>query len=155
MRPMNDKTSAEHDLAELTSQLVSSYVANNALAAGDLPKLISEVHSALRGLGSTSTEAPEPLVPAVPVKKSVTSDYLVCLEDGKKFKSLKRHLQSKYNLTPDQYRAKWGLPSDYPMVAPNYSAARSAMAKSNGLGRKNDTEATSKPARKTLGLKFT
>ncbi|WP_449397170.1 MucR family transcriptional regulator [Devosia riboflavina] len=153
---MNDKTSAQPNLAELASQLVSSYVANNAVAAGDLTKLISEVHSALRGLGSTvSTEAPELLVPAVPVRKSVTPDFLVCLEDGKKFKALKRHLKSKYDLTPDRYRAKWELPSDYPMVAPNYSAARSAMAKSNGLGRKIAPEATSRPARKKLGLKFT
>ena len=125
-------------LLGLTGQIVSAYVSKNVISASDLPSLISNVHQSLATLGQTQAlaEAPAELKPAVPVKKSVTPDYIVCLEDGKKLKMLKRHLQSSYGLTPDEYRAKWGLPSDYPMVAPNYAKARSEMAVKVGLGRK-------------------
>jgi predicted transcriptional regulator len=121
---------------ELTANIVSAYVSNNSVASSDIPSLIGQVHSALLRVSSGQAEAPaEPLKPAVPVKRSVTSDYIVCLEDGKKFKSLKRHLRTQYNITPEQYREKWGLPADYPMVAPNYAAARSQLAKQMGLGQ--------------------
>ena len=121
---------------ELAADIVSAYVSNNAVATGELPDLIGQVYSALQHTASASSEAAaEPLNPAVPVKKSVTADYIVCLEDGKKFKSLRRHLRTHYNLTPDEYRAKWGLPADYPMVAPNYAASRSELAKKMGLGQ--------------------
>ena len=129
--------SGDNDLIDLSTEIVSAYVSNNALSVTDLPKLIADVHSALRGLRSASPSEPaEELKPAVPVKKSIAADYLICLEDGKKFKSLKRHLRTHYNLSPEEYREKWGLPADYPMVAPNYSATRSRLAKDNGLGRK-------------------
>ena len=119
------------DFIELTADIVSAYVSNNSVPASDLPALISEVHSALsRVIGGAApvvqVEAPKP---AIPVKKSITADYLICLEDGKKFKSLKRHLRTAYDLTPEAYREKWGLPRDYPMVAPGYAAARSELAK--------------------------
>jgi predicted transcriptional regulator len=128
---------ADNDLIDLSADIVCAYVSHNALSVTDLPKLISDVHSALRGLQSAGAPEPaEELKPAVPVRKSVAADYIVCLEDGKKFKSLKRHLRTHYNLSPEEYRDKWGLPSDYPMVAPNYSATRSRLAKDNGLGRK-------------------
>ena len=138
---MNDLSvhphSADSDLIDLSTDIVCAYVSRNALSTGDLPKLISDVHNALRALQSGGIAEPaEELRPAVPVKKSISADYLVCLEDGKKFKSLKRHLRTHYNLSPEEYRAKWGLPADYPMVAPNYSATRSRLAKDNGLGRK-------------------
>ncbi|MES0196977.1 MucR family transcriptional regulator [Mesorhizobium sp. M0011] len=124
-------------LIELTVDVVSAYVSNNPVPVSDLPALIGQVHAALKGTaGSVSAEEPEALRPAVPVKKSVTPDYIICLEDGKKFKSLKRHLSTDFGLTTDEYRAKWGLSADYPMVAPNYAATRSAMAKTMGLGRK-------------------
>ena len=136
---MNDTTGAmaDADLVGLSTDIVSAYVSHNAVSPTDLPKLIAEVHGALRAL--QSNEAPvvvEELRPAVPVRKSVATDYIICLEDGKKFKSLKRHLRTHYNLSPEEYREKWGLPSDYPMVAPSYSATRSKLAKDNGLGRK-------------------
>lgn len=128
---------ADNDLIDLSTEIVSAYVSHNALSVTDLPKLIADVHSALRGLRSTApVEAAEELKPAVPVKKSIAADYLICLEDGKKFKSLKRHLRTHYDMSPEEYREKWGLPADYPMVAPNYSATRSRLAKDNGLGRK-------------------
>ena len=121
---------------ELTASIVSAYVSNNSVPASALPALISEVHAALtrilRGQGETPGETPKP---AVSVKKSITPEHLVCLEDGKKFKSLKRHLRTRYNMTPEQYREKWGLAPDYPMVAPNYVAARSRLAKQMGLGQ--------------------
>jgi predicted transcriptional regulator len=121
---------------ELTAEIVSAYVSNNSVPAGDLSTLINQVHSALTRVSSGHGEAPaEPLKPAVSVKKSITPDYIVCLEDGKKFKSLKRHLRTQYKMTPEQYRDKWGLPPDYPMVAPNYAAARSQLAKQMGLGQ--------------------
>lgn len=122
---------------ELAANIVAAYVSKNSVPAGDLPGLLSEIHAALL---SISHGAPAPVVPdaprpAVPAKKSVTEDYLVCLEDGKKFKSLKRHLRTQYEMTPEAYREKWGLPADYPMVAPSYAKARSQLAKQMGLGQ--------------------
>jgi predicted transcriptional regulator len=124
------------DLIDLAAEIVSAYVSNNTVPANDLPALIANVHRALTNTHSGSGEPePEPLKPAVNPKKSVFPDYIVCLEDGKKFKSLKRHLRTHYDLSPEEYREKWGLPADYPMVAPNYAAARSALAKKMGLGQ--------------------
>ena len=128
--------SDQPDFIGLTAEIVSAYVSNNAVAPADIPALINQVHSAL--LRVSSGEGPassEPLKPAVPVKRSIHPDFVVCLEDGKKFKSLKRHLRTQYNMTPEQYREKWGLNADYPMVAPNYAAARSQLAKQMGLGQ--------------------
>ena len=119
---------------DLAAEIVSAYVNNNSVTAGDLPKLIDEVHAALTRVAAESGRR-ESLKPAVPPKRSVTSEYIVCLDDGKKFKSLRRHLRSQYGLTPEQYREKWNLPPDYPMVAPNYAATRSALAKKMGLGQ--------------------
>ena len=128
----------ESDLIAQSAGIVSAFVSNNALNVSDLPRLIADVHAALQGLRNPVPVAqPLELKPAVPVKKSVTAEYIICLEDGKKFKSLKRHLRSHYDLSPEEYREKWGLPADYPMVAPNYSATRSRLAKDNGLGRKS------------------
>lgn len=121
-------------LRDLTTQIVAAYVSSNTLPADALPGLISTVFQALNSLGQATTETPD-LVPAVPVKKSVFPDYIICLEDGKKLKMLKRHLQSAYGMTPQQYREKWGLPESYPMVAPAYSAHRSALAQKIGLGQ--------------------
>ncbi|MDR3474403.1 MAG: MucR family transcriptional regulator [Devosia sp.] len=117
----------------LTAQIVSAHVANNFVAVDVLPSLIQAVYSALTGVGQTVVQ-PERQPPAVPVKKSIFADYIVCLEDGKKLKMLKRHLKTAYNLTPEQYRERWGLASDYPMVAPTYAKHRSALAKKIGLG---------------------
>lgn len=127
----------KNELVELTADIVSAYVSNNTVVAGDLPSLIGEVHDALnRASVNAGSIAKEDLKPAVSVKKSVTPDYIICLEDGKKFKSLKRHLRTHYDLSPEEYREKWGLPHDYPMVAPNYAAARSNLAKKMGLGQR-------------------
>jgi predicted transcriptional regulator len=128
--------SAEINLTPLTADIVAAYVAHNALSADKIADLIGSVHAAL-SKASTRTVEPEKveLVPAVSIKKSVSQDYIICLEDGKKFKSLKRHLKTHYDLSPEDYREKWGLPRDYPMVAPAYAAARSELAKSMGLGR--------------------
>ncbi|WP_372425783.1 MucR family transcriptional regulator [Salinarimonas chemoclinalis] len=124
------------DYVAVTAEVVASYVANNSLPAHDLPGLIEQVHAAVAGLGRPREAARgEPLRPAVPIRRSVTPDFIVCLEDGKTFKSLKRHLRTRYGLTPDEYREKWGLPDDYPMVAPNYARARSDLAKEMGLGQ--------------------
>jgi predicted transcriptional regulator len=122
---------------ELTASIVSAYVSNNTVSASEIPILINQVHAALVQVSSGRGDAAtEPLRPAVSIKKSITPDHLVCLEDGKKFKSLRRHLRSQYNMTPEQYREKWGLPPDYPMVAPNYAAARSQLAREMGLGQR-------------------
>jgi predicted transcriptional regulator len=130
--------SREAELIELSSEIVAAYVGHNALSAADLPKLIADVFTAMSGLGvNASAPAAEQLKPAVTVRRSVTPDHVVCLEDGKKFKSLKRHLMTHHGLSPQQYREKWSLPADYPMVAPNYSATRSSLAKNSGLGRKS------------------
>ena len=130
---MNEKSS---NYIELTADIVSAYVSNNSVAAGDISALISQVHSALLRVSNGQGEVvSESLKPAVAVKKSITPEYLICLEDGKKFKSLKRHLRTQYNMTPEHYREKWGLAPDYPMVAPKYAEARSQLAKQMGLGQ--------------------
>ena len=124
------------DMIELAAEIVSAYVSNNSVPSAELPTLINDIYMALTRVGTVAVEiASEPQKPAISVKKSINTDYLICLEDGKKFKSLKRHLRTQYNLSPEQYREKWGLPSDYPMVAPNYAAARSRLAKEMGLGQ--------------------
>lgn len=123
------------DLVNLTAQIVASYAASNSVTQADLTGLIASVHSSLTKIGAEPEPSVEALVPAVPIKKSITADFLICLEDGRKFKTLKRHL-AKFGLTPEEYRAKWNLPADYPMVAPNYAESRSQLAKSMGLGRK-------------------
>ncbi|HUO12189.1 MAG TPA: MucR family transcriptional regulator [Caulobacteraceae bacterium] len=124
------------EVIEMTADIVSAYVGNNTIATGDLPALIQSVHRALTNItaGAEPVEA-APKEPAVPIRRSITPDYLICLEDGRKFKSLKRHLRTKYNMSPEDYRAKWNLPKDYPMVAPNYARARSELAKQMGLGQ--------------------
>ena len=123
------------DILNLTVDIVAAHVSNNTVSLEDLPALIQDVHRTLTGLGAEAPEA-EKLQPAVPVKKSVNPDYIVCLEDGKKLKMLKRHLKTAYNMTPEEYRERWNLPSDYPMVAPNYAKHRSSLAKKIGLGTK-------------------
>ena len=131
-----NENSGSSNYIELAADIVSAYVSNNSVPSSELPALINEVHNAL--LRVTSGAAPvvvEALKPAVPTKKSITNDYIICLEDGKKFKSLKRHLRTQYNISPEEYREKWGLPADYPMVAPNYAKARSQLAKQMGLGQ--------------------
>src|SRR4051812_13927501 len=128
---------------ELAAEIVSAFVSNNPVPAAQLPALIGAVHDALTksASGTSAQQAPkEPKEPAVPIKRSVQPDYIICLEDGKRFKSLKRHLRTVYDLTPDQYRANWGLPRDYPMVAPNYAATRSELTKQLGLGQKRRSE---------------
>lgn len=123
-------------LIQMTSEVVAAYVSNNPVQAGDLPNVITRVHNTMKELSSSGgEEAVKDANPAVSVRKSITPDYLICLEDGKRFKSLKRHLRSKYNLSPEEYREKWGLPADYPMVAPNYAKQRSELAKKMGLGQ--------------------
>jgi predicted transcriptional regulator len=127
---------AAKNFIDLTTTIVSAYVSNNPMPASDIPALIGQIHAALLRVSTGRAELPlEPAKPAVPVKKSMTADYLICLEDGKRFKSLKRHLRTQYSMTPEQYRDKWGLPPDYPMVAPNYAVARSQLAKKMGLGQ--------------------
>ena len=123
------------DPIELAARIVSAYVRNHSVAVGDLPGLIHDVHQALVRVARGTDASRAPQKPAVSPRRSVTPEYIVCLEDGKKFKSLRRHLQSQYAMSPEQYREKWGLPADYPMVAPNYAATRSALAKKMGLGR--------------------
>ncbi len=131
---MDDKNA----LIDMTAEIVSAYVGNNEISAAELPQLIQQVYVSLADVsqGATVNEN-EPLKPAIPVKRSVSPDYIICLEDGKKFKSLKRHLRAHYDMSPEEYRAKWGLPNDYPMVAPNYAQARSSLAKQMGLGQKS------------------
>jgi predicted transcriptional regulator len=132
----DDGPQAEN-MIELTADVVAAYVSKNSLPAGELPNLIAEVHAALNRIGGTAepAEADKPK-PAVNPRRSVHDEYIICLEDGKKFKSLKRHLATHYNMTPEAYREKWGLDATYPMVAPSYAAARSNLAKKMGLGRK-------------------
>jgi predicted transcriptional regulator len=120
---------------ELTADITSAYISSNAMAASDLPSLIRNIFGALTGVDPSAKKPVEVQTPAVSIKKSITDEHLVCLEDGRKFKSLKRHLRTKYNLSPEDYRAKWGLPKTYPMVAPAYAAARSNLAKQMGLGQ--------------------
>ncbi|BEV12859.1 MucR family transcriptional regulator [Asticcacaulis sp. DW145] len=125
----------QNKLTDLVVDIVTAYVGNNSVPASELPALIHSVHKALGGLtGEPEAKVEEAKTPAVSIKKSISDDYIICLEDGRKFKSLKRHLRTKYNMSPEEYRAKWNLPKDYPMVAPNYAAARSNLAKQMGLG---------------------
>jgi len=127
---------AEEELLRMTTDVVAAYVSNNTLPTAQLSEIIGTVFQSLKALEGQGSEAKsEPLKPAVPIRKSITPDFLICLEDGKRLKMLKRHLRSTYNMTPDGYRQKWGLPADYPMVAPNYAEQRSAFAKKIGLGR--------------------
>lgn len=136
------------ELLTLTADIAAAYVSNNTVQASDVPSVIQTIYRALAGVGSAAAApTPEPQKPAVPIKKSITPDFLISLEDGKKYKSLKRHLRTQYNMSPEDYRAKWGLPKDYPMVAPNYAASRSALAKSMGLGRGGAAK-SAKPAAK-------
>jgi predicted transcriptional regulator len=137
----------QSELIEVTAGLVAAYVGGNTISAADVPALIRSVHKALADIGGRSELAVETArEPAVSVRRSITPDYLICLEDGRKFKSLKRHLRTKYDLSPEQYRARWDLPKDYPMVAPNYAQARSDLAKQMGLG-----QGGRKPTRKGRG----
>ena len=129
-------TAANQDLLGLTAEIVSAHVSNNPVSISDLPNLIQEVYRTLANMGQPQVAPAEKQQPAVPIKKSVTPEFLICLEDGKKLKMLKRHLKTAFNLTPDQYREKWGLSQDYPMVAPNYTKHRSSLAKRIGLGTK-------------------
>ena len=132
-----DEAGERQGLLSLTAEMVAAFTGHNTVATSDLPGLIRTVYETLRAAGTVEAEKPaETLVPAVPIKKSVTSEFIVCLEDGKKLKMLKRHLATRYNMTPAAYRQRWGLPNDYPMVAPAYAAQRSTLAKSIGLGRK-------------------
>ncbi len=130
----NDDTPRSLDLIELAADVVSAYVANNSVPVGDLPALIAAVHASLNQLGTPQAPEPERATPPVPIRKTVTPDHIISLEDGKPYKTLKRHLSGR-GLTPEQYRQKWGLPSDYPMVAANYAAQRSELAKTSGLGQ--------------------
>ena len=124
------------ELLEMTADIVSAYVGNNTVSAETLPSLIANIHAALSQVTTGAVEPePEPKEPAVPIRKSIAPDFLICLEDGRKFKSLKRHLRTKYDMSPEEYRTKWGLAKDYPMVAPNYAKARSDLAKQMGLGQ--------------------
>ena len=144
---MTLEPAAEDTLLTLTADIVAAHVSNNSVAVNDLPNLIQNVHSALTGISGASS-APEPKPePKVSIRSSIKPDYIVCLEDGKRLKMLKRHLMTHYNLTPDQYRQKWGLPGDYPMVAPNYAAQRSVLAKKHGLGLKRRPDRRSRGKR--------
>ena len=146
------------DLLELTAEIVAAYVSNNPLPSSEIGRVIADTYAAVSKLEvAAAPQIEEKLVPAVPIKKSVTPDFIICLEDGKKFKSLKRHLRTTYDLSPDQYRTKWGLPLDYPMVAPNYAKARSELAKTMGLGqqRKKAVAAQTAPATKGRRAKTT
>ena len=140
---MPEQTSANY--VELAADVVSAYVSNNPVPTSELPSLIAAVHASLQFVAE-GPQPKEPLVPAVPIKKSVQPDFIVCLEDGKKFKSLKRHLRTKFDMTPDQYREKWDLPHDYPMVAPNYASRRSELAKAIGLGQARKGKPSKKKA---------
>ena len=131
----DEEIALNETLITLTSDIVAAHVSNNSVAVSDLPLIISSVHGALAGLSGQAVEQARP-EPAVPVKSSIKPDYVVCLEDGKKLKMLKRHLMTHYGMTPEDYRAKWGLPNDYPMVAPNYAEKRRQLAKAIGLGKK-------------------
>jgi predicted transcriptional regulator len=133
---MAELENAEDTLLTLTADIVAAHVSNNSVAVNDLPNLIQNVHSALSGISGNSAAAEPKPEPKVSIRASIRPDYIVCLEDGKRLKMLKRHLMTHYNMTPDQYRQKWGLSADYPMVAPNYAEQRRALAKSIGLGTK-------------------
>lgn len=149
----NSAETPESPTLTLTADIVSAYVSNNAVPVAELPALIDRVNAALVGLSAAAQPAEEQQKPAIPVKKSITNDYIICLEDGKKFKSLKRHLMTHHSMTPDEYREKWNLPRDYPMVAPAYATARSALAKEMGLGRKPNAAAEPEKAPAKRGRK--
>ena len=138
--------STDEQLISLTADIVSSHLANNTVAVGDVPNLIQQVHTALSGLGAPLEVAPQEKVPVVSIRASIKPDYLVCMECGAKQKTLKRHLQRAHGMAPDQYRKDYGLPNDYPMVAPEYSERRSGMAKARGFGRKKGENAPAAPA---------
>jgi predicted transcriptional regulator len=157
-----DHESKKQELLSLTTNIVSAVAGNHTVAMGDLPGLISSVFAALRTAGQAEEKANEPPTPAVPIRKSVTSDFLICLEDGKKLKMLKRHLQTRYHMSPEEYRRRWGLPQDYPMVASAYAEQRSSLAKRLGLGRKavapvpqppEPPPAPTEPPRRAVGRK--
>ncbi len=131
----NKVTVNKQELLALTAEIVSSHVANNSVSVGELPQLIEQVFGTLKSLSDAGSEKDARPEPAVPIKKSITPNYMICLEDGKKLKMLKRHLKTQYDMTPEEYRERWGLPSDYPMVAPNYADQRRELAKKIGLGR--------------------
>lgn len=133
---MSEETKTD-ELLELTARVVAAHVSNNSVPVNDLPQLIREIHQTLSNVGSAESQAVERPNPAVSIKKSVTPDYIVCLEDGKKLKMLKRHLKTAYDMSPEDYRERWNLPQDYPMVAPNYAKQRSKLAKQIGLGTKS------------------
>ena len=147
---MSEKTQekvSREDVLRMTTEIVAAYVANNVLPASQISEVIGAVHKSLNALhGGDGKIQAEPASPAVPMRRSVKPDFIVCLEDGKKLKMLKRYLRTNYNMTPDEYRAKWGLPSDYPMVAPNFAKQRSELAKKIGLGRKGGRRRGRKPA---------
>jgi predicted transcriptional regulator len=137
MNELSKEKASPGDLLRMTAEVAAAYVGNNTLPASQLPDVIKTIYSSISALdGNAASIGGAGLKPMVPVKKSITPEYIVCLEDGKKLKMLKRHLRTSYNMTPEEYRIKWGLPADYPMVAPNYAAQRSAFAKKIGLGRK-------------------
>ncbi len=133
---MSEQARDSRELLELTTEIVAAHVSNNTVPVTDLPDLIQQIYRSLSNVGSNGAAAPERPQPAVPIRKSVTPEYIICLEDGKKLKMLKRHLKTAYNMTPEEYRERWGLPADYPMVAPDYAAQRSSLAKKIGLGTK-------------------
>lgn len=137
---MSEENFERSEILSLTTEIVSSHVANNPVPISELPELIKSVYSVLSDLTNDDVVLAHDLKPAVPIRNSVTDDYVICLEDGKKLKMLKRHLKTAYNMTPDQYRDRWNLPSDYPMVAPNYALRRQELAKKIGLGRHRDRE---------------
>ena len=147
---MSENYNVSANLLELTAHVVSAFVSNNSVPATEVPALIGSIHSALQNAGqpSSATAVEVELKPAVSIKKSLTPDYIICLEDGLKFKSLKRHLRTKYNMTPEEYRTKWGLPDGYPMVAPSYSEARSNFAKQIGLGQQGKKPVAPDPKRR-------
>ncbi len=139
----------QNNLTNMVVEIVGAFVSNNSVPSAELPSLITNVHRALSGLENTEeTKSTEPLTPAVSVKKSIGTDFIICLEDGRKFKSLKRHLRTKYNMSPEEYRLKWNLPKDYPMVAPAYAQARSDLAKKMGLGQSGRVPQPAKRGRK-------
>ncbi|MET4699650.1 putative transcriptional regulator [Constrictibacter sp. MBR-5] len=133
---MSEQQRDTRELLELTTEIVAAHVSNNTVAVNDLPDLIQQIYRSLSTVGGNGVAVPERPQPAVPIRKSVTPEYIICLEDGKKLKMLKRHLKTAYNMSPEEYRERWGLGSDYPMVAPNYAAQRSSLAKKIGLGTK-------------------
>ncbi len=135
MTDANQETPSRDDLLRMTTQVVSAYVKNNSVTENQIPEVIQSVYGSLHGLGNGDGESQTKQKPAVTIKKSITPDHIICLEDGKKLKMLKRYLRTTHGMTPDEYRAKWGLPADYPMVAPNYAKQRSAFAKQIGLGK--------------------